>query len=411
MSDRDIGFLDHNASLATKERWPLTLRGLLRQGPLPAPEDSVERTLHLMRTYGVEALPVTLDGHLMGLVGRETLLRYVKERGLDDEVKWASVGDFIEPAEETVAPETPLDTLRKRWHSRLDQALPALPVVDQTGYCLGYIHPLDLFFPEPMLRPQLPPIGGMATLFGVYLTDGRIQAGASNLALVATGAFMGLLILGSLWLSSWGLERLALVIPFIPRWVFNMNAALQEAHPWWSACAVCVRSVVIFPYLLLMRFSVLAGYHAAEHQTVHAIERQEPLVVAVVRRMPRVHPRCGTNLVAAMGIFAFVAELASCFPWLQDAAIVLAGVVTLFTWRRVGAFLQAWFTTRPASVHQLEKGIQAGQELIERYLQSYPMRPHILRKIWCMGLLQALIGMGIVALIISYVPFLSAFLR
>ncbi|CEK13345.1 DUF1385 domain-containing protein [Chthonomonas calidirosea] len=411
MSDSDARLLAQDTSVATQGSWPLTLRGLLRQGPLPAPEDSVERALHLMRNYGVEALPVTLDGHLMGMVSRESLLRYVRERGLDDEARWASVSDFLQPAEETVAPETLLETLRERWRNRLDRSLPALPVVDKEGYCLGYLHPLDLFFPEPMLRPQLPPIGGMATPFGVYLTDGRIQAGASNIALIATGAFMGLLIFGSLWLSGWGLERLAVWIPFVPHWVFDMNAALQDAHPWWSACAVCVRSVVILPYLLLMRFSVLAGYHAAEHQTVHAIERREPLVVPVVRRMPRVHPRCGTNLVAAMGIFAFVAELASCFPWLQEGAIVIAGLVTLFTWRRVGAFLQLWFTTRPASEHQLEKGIQAGNELIERYLQSYPTRPHILRKIWCMGLLQALIGMGIIAFIVSYIPFLSAFLR
>jgi uncharacterized protein YqhQ len=32
---------------------------------------------------------------------------------------------------------------------------------------------------------------------------------------------------------------------------------------------------------------------------VHAIERGEPLLAESVRAMPRVHPRCGTNIVAA----------------------------------------------------------------------------------------------------------------
>jgi uncharacterized protein YqhQ len=41
---------------------------------------------------------------------------------------------------------------------------------------------------------------------------------------------------------------------------------------------------------------------------VHAIERGEPLVLEVVRRMPRVHPRCGTNLVAGIALFLGLAN-------------------------------------------------------------------------------------------------------
>ncbi len=34
---------------------------------------------------------------------------------------------------------------------------------------------------------------------------------------------------------------------------------------------------------------------------VHAIEEGEDLTLEKVRPMPRVHPRCGTNLVALFG--------------------------------------------------------------------------------------------------------------
>lgn len=52
-------------------------------------------------------------------------------------------------------------------------------------------------------------------------------------------------------------------------------------------------------------------YHGAEHMTVHAQERGEPLEVAMVRKYPTAHPRCGTAfllvvMVVAIVVFAFV---------------------------------------------------------------------------------------------------------
>jgi uncharacterized protein YqhQ len=49
-------------------------------------------------------------------------------------------------------------------------------------------------------------------------------------------------------------------------------------------------------------------YHGAEHMTIHALEANDPLVPAAIRKYPTAHPRCGTEflvVVIALSIIAF----------------------------------------------------------------------------------------------------------
>jgi uncharacterized protein YqhQ len=49
-------------------------------------------------------------------------------------------------------------------------------------------------------------------------------------------------------------------------------------------------------------------YHGAEHMTIHALERGDPLRPEAIRRYPTAHPRCGTEflvVVVALSILAF----------------------------------------------------------------------------------------------------------
>jgi uncharacterized protein YqhQ len=53
------------------------------------------------------------------------------------------------------------------------------------------------------------------------------------------------------------------------------------------------------------------AYHGAEHMTIHAFERGDPLVPASVRPYPTAHPRCGTAfllfvVVVSIALFAFL---------------------------------------------------------------------------------------------------------
>jgi hypothetical protein len=143
-----------------------------------------------------------------------------------------------------------------------------------------------------------------------------------------------------------------------------------------------------------MRLLPLAGYHAAEHQAVHAIERGEPLRPEILRRMPRVHPRCGTNIMAGALIFTVVSQALTALRiglGSSDSA-VLGAIVALFTWRSLGAFLQQYFTTRPATDRQLASGIAAARDLERKFTGAIPRRPTLIRRLWCMGMPQMVVG-------------------
>ena len=62
----------------------------------------------------------------------------------------------------------------------------------------------------------------------------------------------------------------------------------------------------------------------------------------------------------------------------------------------MGGRIQQHITTRPASPKQIENGIAAGRELIDRY-QDGPVLPvTIPRRIWNMGLIQVMAGWALV---------------
>ncbi len=50
----------------------------------------------------------------------------------------------------------------------------------------------------------------------------------------------------------------------------------------------------------------LFGYHAAEHQTIHAYEHGAPLTVESIARFPPEHPRCGTAFLLMVVFLALV---------------------------------------------------------------------------------------------------------
>jgi uncharacterized protein YqhQ len=47
-------------------------------------------------------------------------------------------------------------------------------------------------------------------------------------------------------------------------------------------------------------------YHGAEHMTIHALEHEDPLVPAAIRRYPTAHPRCGTEFILVVVVVSIV---------------------------------------------------------------------------------------------------------
>jgi hypothetical protein len=336
-------------------------------------------------------LPVTRDGYLCGVASKIDVLPILAAHSREE---WERA--FQHPVEAIVRPPlivahpemTTEEIGRLFAHYRLD----CIPVVDAENYCLGIVCAGDLLAPNlPPPRPER--IGGMATPFGVYLTDGLLQAGAGNGALVATGAFMATLFIAAYCLVDKGLWLLQSYAHLPASPIFNLDYEPPIQRPLLGLASVFLSVFTTLVFLILMRTTRLAGYHAAEHQTVHALERGEPLVPEIVRRMPRPHPRCGTNLMAAALVWWNLTQLLKYVP-AMDAQIapLLAAIATLFTWRSVGTFLQERLTTKPPSDRELTSGIQAGKDLIEKYGNSPPIRPRFLRRLLCTGLPQVILG-------------------
>jgi len=250
-----------------------------------------------------------------------------------------------------------------------------------TGMVFGY----DLY---PRRRPQPRPamVGGMATPFGVYLTNGVIGAGAPWYGLMATGATLFSLLFGGqmaanylgLWASKHGAS----------------DAFLNIGQP--------IVAGVLF--LLGMRLLPLSGTHGAEHQVVHAIEREEALVPSIVRRMPRVHPRCGTNVFVAASIFTGIFGI----TWISDdhTRVILAAAFTFFLWRPIGSFAQQWITTSRPTDKQLAGAIQAGESLLEKYAKSESVGASIPRRIWSSGMLLVMAGCLVMFALLALIQFL-----
>jgi hypothetical protein len=164
----------------------------------------------------------------------------------------------------------------------------------------------------------------MATPLGVYLTTGRVSGGASTLGLMLTGMFMATISITAMALIVFADSHLPPLS--LPPSALAVIAVIPEVIR--TAAAGIVGSVLgILPLLLALRLSPIAGYHAAEHQVVHAIERGEPLLPEAVRAMPRVHPRCGTNIVAAVFLAMTVFTALAALP--GGLNLVAAGLAAL----------------------------------------------------------------------------------
>lgn len=240
--------------------------------------------------------------------------------------------------------------------------LPSMPVYDDARQYLGMVSRADLLAGvHQSVRPPL--VGGMATPLGVWLTDGRFSGGAPNLGLFLTGLTLSIglmlstaLIVAGAWAirPEWGAMaysgRLGAAVD--PSNVFNTITALIQG----------------FLFLLFFRVLPLSGVHAAEHQTVWALERGLPLTVENVRQMPRAHPRCGTNLVALGGLLSIGIQH---LPEISANWILVVFIAAFFGWRSLGTALQTHFMTRPATDKQIEGGIRAANEVMEKY-QAQP---------------------------------------
>jgi uncharacterized protein YqhQ len=98
----------------------------------------------------------------------------------------------------------------------------------------------------------------------------------------------------------------------LPLWIATVTTANVEDGLVQHLVEGLIRVAIFLGYLALISRAPdirrVFQYHGAEHMTIHALERAEPLTVEAVRKYPTAHPRCGTEflvVVIALSIIAF----------------------------------------------------------------------------------------------------------
>jgi CBS domain-containing protein len=331
-------------------------------------QDSIELAARKLRENGFDVLPVTEDGYLAGALTEASMTKALAD-GME---LTEPVGKLTQGALTANPATTGAEALRLFDN----QSATALVVIDDAGRVMGVLTPSDLY-PKRIVPPRPPMVGGMATPFGVYLTTGSLRAGVSHLALVTTGmTLFGLLGIGTI-LSS-------------------LLASFCESKGLDHKAVFAIENTL--PYLIFlggMRAIPLSGIHAAEHKVVHAIERGEELVPSVVRRMPRVHPRCGTNLAVGASLLIGIGTSEMLAP-LAEFRLLIAGIATLLLWRPLGNLMQAYVTTKTPTEKHLQMGIRSGKELLEKYASSGGQTASFGKRIINSGMLHVIAGFLIV---------------
>ncbi len=364
--------------------------------------DSLHKALHRMRTLNIAFVPVVENGLLIGMVNAEILAHHLGDDPavLDSILVLEALQPvkYIIPAQATLAQaEELLRASGESW----------LPVISYGGYYLGCLYLVDLLASRSgRLYPAR--LGGMATPLGVYMTTGQVSGGADWRGLVLTGVLMAFLfqfvqVLLALLL---GVGAYFANVEFIRNLALTAQARgvdLPENSLPMLLITLIVSVLQIAGFLLVIRYGPwLSGYHAAEHQTINAVEKGESLTVARVGEMPRVHPRCGTNLWAIMIMISFGLMVLWTLWYMgqgqwHELIVAMLGlcwaVFTMNRWQLFGAWLQQHFTTRPATQQQLESGIFAARQVIERHQRCGSPVTTLRQRLWNMGLVQVAVGM------------------
>jgi len=366
---------------------------LIKGAPVLTATDTVTRAVGLMRAADTSSILVLNGGSKFARLTERAVAAHLGAADDREAALTAPIGPLTEP-----------DVLFLNQHMTLRQAAQAfashpadlLPVLDDSGAYRGVVYRRDVVaLMTDNLRP--PVVGGMATPLGVYLTTGSHRAGAGSLGLFLTGMALMTMVAVSVLLVH-GLSLLVTKITGV-RIDIYLNSPPVTVRPNVYDLAYYGSYLLANLFFLgILKYSPLAGYHAAEHMTVHAIEAGESLTPKNVERMSRIHPRCGTNLLAAVGLF-----LTMITYFRGEASILIAMVLVLLWWRSLGALLQRYVTTRPPSPKQLANGISAGKEIVERY-QEAPEKVSVgFERVWNLGYLQAMAGMITASTVFYYV--------
>ncbi|MBP5093013.1 MAG: DUF1385 domain-containing protein [Abditibacteriota bacterium] len=359
----------------------MTVDILIKPVPLLSPADSARKAHGVMSKNNISTVFVFDGAAVRGYVSEKSLSRYFAENPeASPEGSVESLITYDNPPT-ALSPGTDLKTAAAVF---ADSDLDSLPVVTSNGLFAGVVTRNDLLsYLAKTGRPA--GVGGMATPIGVYLTTGSHTGGAGSKGVYLTGIVLGLMMGISVYLGDGIIRLIETYFNLFPRGFVALPLIGYVSAGIIETAAAGFLAIIFM--LLMLRFSVLSGYHGAEHMTVHAIEREEDLTPETVSHMPRVHPRCGTNLMVAAALFLLISGTFG-----GQAAVFVAIIIVMLGWRAIGAAAQQHITTAKPNRKQLEAGIRAGKEIIESYRANPNLTARGFRRVWNMGFLQTMLG-------------------
>ncbi len=375
-----------------------------------SPDDTAGKAIILFQTEKNDYLPVVAKSKLVGIVSTEKLLRIANEQPTLIEV--ISINMIMEQPEQVIYPHFTIQAAKQFF---LEKSVSGFPVVSGNVY-IGWLNCADILGVITH-NPPPPRIGGMATPLGVYLYTSSINAGVGKFALFLTGLLMAL----SLWIiQNFTVVLSALIYNFTHLQLFRNYSLLFSDLPVQAIISpqaeltfVVFNSIfTTFLFLVVLRYApFMSGYHAAEHMSVNAIENGEPLSVENVAKMSRIHPRCGTNLIAILsfiylGVTLIALSLRTHWGQVNISVVTVITIwmviVISLSWRKVGSWIQERWTTRKPTQKELESGVKAAVELMSTYRMATDEKQTTLDRILMMGVQYVMAGVLIIDLLSNF---------
>ncbi|MDA0769447.1 MAG: hypothetical protein BZY79_06065 [SAR202 cluster bacterium Casp-Chloro-G4] len=190
--------------------------------------------------------------------------------------------------------------------------------------------PLSAFFTGNLRR--IPLVRGIITLAETLTLGMRALSYSANVGMESEGEEIGkgsiaLMMVLSLTIAIGLFFLLPLAASWFLEGVLGSSLAANVAEG-------VIRLALFVGYILLIGqmndIKRVFMYHGAEHMTVHAQERGDPLEVEYIRKYSTAHPRCGTAfllVVMVLAIVAFIFVGREPLWWLFTSRVVLIPVI------------------------------------------------------------------------------------
>ena len=173
-------------------------------------------------------------------------------------------------------------------------------------------------------------------------------------------------VIGSLWTLLFFVATMAVL------WLFVRLMQVGSGEGALGSVFAFFAEFPILPILLIffaaMKFTPIGRYHGAEHKAVAAYEKYGEVTLQNAKSSSRIHPRCGTNILAYILLAALLDPLIAWWGYAVLQFILISEAWFVFGSTRpsiaVGNFLQRHITTTEPRRAELEVAVESLNRLL-----------------------------------------------